>query len=580
MAGVLPDWLSGDQGTGILAALARAMQASGPTMGGAPGLPNPAPIGMGAPARMAGGPALPGQFGQAPPPGALSGAPPPPMAAPAMPPPINVGMAPGMANPTDQSALPPMAAPVAGTAPPGMAPPPPAAESSPGGFLGAGSGGMLDRIMGGMSANSNAMLGLAAGIGQGRNWGEGLGKGFQNAATLGQLDIKSNALQTTYLALRQALIAQGKTPQEAHGIALAGATNPELLKLIAPGIIEGAPKLQETGTDPLTGQKTFASYNAAKQTLTPFNTTAGVAGATPSSQQLFDQIEQGRAAGQTPQQLIQTLPNNLRDGVDAMVSGRALPASLSMRGAARDLTVRLAHAVDPSFDETMIPMRTTFARGMAQTGPATPGGQKLLLNTALQHAGEASDALVDLHNSNGILTGVPGSGPVANAYNAIANSSSKMGEVKTRLGDVAQKLGGEVGKLYSGSSGGGLAEREATTGRFGDTNTPYQSVGALEATRNLILDKLNALQNQRDQAYGSSGENIHPLIDPQTKIALAKIDANIARLRGTEPNAAAPGAAPAAPAAAPAAPKSKQEYDSLPKGTSYIAPDGTPRTKS
>jgi hypothetical protein len=217
----------------------------------------------------------------------------------------------------------------------------------------------------------------------------------------------------------------------------------------------------------------------------------------------------------------------LRSGVQAMVEGRSLPSHLSNRGQARDLTVRLAHSIDPGFDETMIPARTTFAR--EQAGKASPKG---LLNTSLQHVAELSDSLVNLHNSGfNSVDWLPGSGVAANLYNRATNSASKYGEVVNSVNETADRAAGEIGKLYSGKDGGGIAERDATRSRFSHTNTPQQSIGGLEATKKLIEGKLNSLTAQRDQNYGTSGERIFPLIDAATKVAIAKLDANIAKLR-------------------------------------------------
>lgn len=321
-------------------------------------------------------------------------------------------------------------------------------------------------------------------------------------------------------------------------IAQAAALNPEIMKTIAPAYFDTQPKLQETGTDPLTGQKSFAIYRPNKASLTqaPVASPQGqtqAAGVPATMQQVFGSIEKGQQSGAPQEQLLQNVPASMRNAVQAMIEGKAIPSNFSFRGASRDLAVRLAHMIDPTFDETLIPQRQQFARGMAQTTPNSPGGQKLLLNTALQHAAEASQAIADLHNRNGPLPDwIPGSAMAGNVVNAVGNSANKFSDAKQRLADSAQKLSGEVGRLYSGAQGGGEYERLQTAGRFSASSTPEQFIGALTATKNLILDKLNSLQNQRDQVYGQKGENIYPLVDKQTQAAIQKIDETIAKLRG------------------------------------------------
>jgi hypothetical protein len=248
---------------------------------------------------------------------------------------------------------------------------------------------------------------------------------------------------------------------------------------------------------------------------------------------MFNAIERGRASGLPPEELLKSVPNSIRNVVDAMISGKSIPTNLPPRGPSRDMVMRLAHAIDPNFDETLIPQRQTFARGMGQTSPSSNGGQKILLNTALQHGAELADALEELHNTGGPLPEwLPGSGPVANVVNRIKNTASSQGGTVKRVNETAARASGEVGKLYSGSAGGGETERLNTARDFSQTNTPAESAGALEAFRNLIFGKMNSLQTARDQVYGSHGENIFPILDPKTKEALNKIDQTIARLKG------------------------------------------------
>src|SRR6185503_5032057 len=109
---------------------------------------------------------------------------------------------------------------------------------------------------------------------------------------------------------------------------------------------------------------------------------------------------------------------------------------------------------------------------------------------------------------------------VAHLQNNIANSSTTQAGKVNKLSDIAQKLSGEVGKLYSGSSGGGEAERQATADRLSAAKTPEELAGALEASKNLIYSRLDALRAQRDAVYGSQGENIVDFLDPHTKQAL------------------------------------------------------------
>jgi hypothetical protein len=476
-------------------------------------------------------------------------------------------------QPFPSNDLPQNSAPTQGTMPPA---PPPAVPSG-------GLGSMLAGLFGPSQANAQPLQqqvpqaqepGFGDRLGAGlANFGAGHGllgglSGLVSGLSSGVRTDPAGMMLQQQASTYRALVGAGVPP----AVAQAAALNPEVMKTVAPQLYQ-KPQLVDEGQDPLTGRKFHSIYNPNTQQLTEVTPQGaqGAQGMPATTQQVFDQIEQARNAGAPQQQLLQAVPNSLRDGVSALLRGGAIPSNLSMRGQARDLAIRFAHAIDPTFDETLIPQRVAFAHGMAQTTPNSFGGQKLLLNTAIQHAGEIADRYLDLHNSNGVLTGVPGSGMVANAYNAIKNSSSDKGDTTNAINDIAQKLSGEVGKLYSGASGGGEAERQATAGRFSTSNTPQQTIGALEATKSLILDKLNSLQNNRDQVYGAQGENIYPLVDKQTQAALQKIDGAIAKLRS--------GGEAQQQSGAPPKITNQADWAKLPKGTQYVAPDGSVRTK-
>jgi hypothetical protein len=322
------------------------------------------------------------------------------------------------------------------------------------------------------------------------------------------------------------------------------------------------PQLQlVNGTDTLGRQMPVGTFNPRTGTLSRFGAQSGTGTGTGTGDssdvgglsQSFQKIAQMRQGGAPMDQLLQQVPIDLRDGVSAMIQGRAIPQNMSFKGPARTAAVLWSHAVDPTFDETIIPERTKFATGMAQVSPSSFGGQKILLNTALQHVGDLADVASSLGNTSGPLpTWFPGGASLAHGINSAENTSADQAAKINQLDDIAAKASGEIGKLYSGSAGGGEGEREQTQSRFAGNKTPGELAGALEATRDLISGKLNALQAQRDQVYGSTGENIFPLIDPPTKAALQKIDNAIAKLRG-QPSASQPAAGPSQAVAPPAA---------------------------
>lgn len=125
--------------------------------------------------------------------------------------------------------LPENAMPTSGVAPMGLVPPQATAAHAPsfGGpmnFL----GGVQDKI----NDNSNMLLGLAAGIAGGKNWGDGLSKGMTLAMTGGQLDTQQGNRNRT----QQFLLSKGMDPEMAHTVA----SNPTLLRSVLPKLMGGA----------------------------------------------------------------------------------------------------------------------------------------------------------------------------------------------------------------------------------------------------------------------------------------------------------------------------------------------------
>jgi hypothetical protein len=108
--------------------------------------------------------------------------------------------------------LPQSATPTSGAAPLALAPAP-APDTSP---------GFLDGLRGKISDNSNMLLGLAAGIAGGKNWGDGISKGLTLAMQGGQLDSKTGNSTLT----ARALLAKGVDPQTMQ----AAVANPLLMK--------------------------------------------------------------------------------------------------------------------------------------------------------------------------------------------------------------------------------------------------------------------------------------------------------------------------------------------------------------
>lgn len=332
-------------------------------------------------------------------------------------------------------------------------------------------------------------------------------------------------LNATY----QALIKSGVPDATARAAAL----NPEILKTVAGAYFDTAPKLTESGQDPITGQKNFVWAQPSKMQITPA-TPAGQAGSQGGNLASFGDAVKNGVQGET---LYDFLPAAMKNTVKAMIEGRMPPPStVAMRSPATLAMINAANAIDPTFDATTWRSRNTFNTQLGSAQPNSVGGQKTLMTTALGHLGELADAAAALDNSSG-----GGIAPLGNAVNAVKNRISTTQAAKVnRLNETADRFAGEVGKLYSGSQGGGVGEREQTRSRFGAARTPEELIGALEASRDLIHSKLVALESQRDQVMGPAAKQID-FLGEKGRAALARVDAAIAKMKSGAPSAASSG---------------------------------------
>jgi len=100
-------------------------------------------------------------------------------------------------------------------------PMPPSPQAS---FQDQGSGSVLGGLGNWLGNNSSTLMGLGAGIAGGRNWGEGLGKGLQNAMSGRALDQQRAGQDQTVAAL------MGRGLSE--DVARAAAGNPTMLRAV------------------------------------------------------------------------------------------------------------------------------------------------------------------------------------------------------------------------------------------------------------------------------------------------------------------------------------------------------------
>jgi spore germination cell wall hydrolase CwlJ-like protein len=278
------------------------------------------------------------------------------------------------------------------------------------------------------------------------------------------------------------------------------------------------------GQDPNTGKSLYGFINTKTGAVRPYNVPQ--TGNAPAGS-----LQDAMKAGVTGADLYQYMPPDRAKTVKAMIEGRMPPPSTTaMRSPATMQLIDAANAIDPNFDATTWKTRSTFNQQFGSQLPSSIGGQKVLMGTALGHLGEVAQSAADLGNSDGL-----GIAKLGYAANYIKNQTTEQAAKVNALNDKVAKFSGEVGKLYSGSQGGGIHEREDTRNRLAGNMTSAELASGLEAARDLIASKQKALEDQAATIFGPEGAKKFDFVGPEGRDALKKIDDSIMKLRGQNP---------------------------------------------
>jgi len=240
--------------------------------------------------------------------------------------------------------------------------------------------------------------------------------------------------------------------------------------------------------------------------------------------------------------------------VKAYAEGRmAFPGGAAMRSPRMMQLLSLVSQYDPTFDATDFNARNKTVADFSTGGKS---GQKVqAINQALHHAGQLSDAIDALDNSN-VLPGI---------VNAPVNWAEQKLLGDTRMGvykEKADALAAELRKVYSGAGGGSLQELNAWQSNFDPNAGKDQQKAYLQGGMQLLQGAINSLADNYARGMGPKAD-FSKLISPQAQADLAKV-------MGTPATTAAPaGSSPIQLDTPPAASKYPGKVMTTPDGTKY-----------
>lgn len=299
------------------------------------------------------------------------------------------------------------------------------------------------------------------------------------------------------------------------------------------------PELKDAGTDPITGAKSYQEYDPNTHTMRPVAGAPGTAQAASQPGMLAKGVSQIDHALTGDAYLNQFGPE-IQSAVKSYINGDVLPTGnprmAGIANAAKTIAQKYGQDTGQPVSDTMYAEKRKYRTELGSNQPSTAGGQAKAFNQGIEHMGALATTLEQLDNSNGL--GVPFLADIINTGRQM--TSTEQSAISDKARGIGQTLSGEVGKLFSGSAGGGVEERRLTRDRFDSVKSPKQMAAALEGTLETMRGGLTALEGRRDQILGA--KNDVKFVTPDTEKKIAQIEGAIARLKGEKQGDAAPAA--------------------------------------
>lgn len=254
------------------------------------------------------------------------------------------------------------------------------------------------------------------------------------------------------------------------------------------------------------------------------------------------------------EEFISQLDPKIANQVRAIIEGRApYPTGMLLKTPYGQQLAAYVTQADPTFESANA---TARAKIQADYSTGTIAKTNNALNTAIKHMRQMSDAVDALDNYDagdmGVFTTT--ANLVKNAY--LTNSGDpRVTDFKSISGKVAE----ELTRAYRGA-GGAEADINRELEVLQAANSPTQLHSAIAKMAELLRSKIEANEAQYQSVMG-------PLVKPRpmiSKEAQEALDVISGRAEGGDKSQQ---------------PITEEEYNSLPSGTQFLAPDGTRRVK-
>lgn len=325
------------------------------------------------------------------------------------------------------------------------------------------------------------------------------------------------------------------------------------------------------------GGKKYGFVNAKARTINGQSVDDGArSAASGGSGGPFDNIDSSK----TGDEYLKQFPQEIQAGVKDYIEGRKMPTGNPRRSdIIRQVAGKYGADIGVPADDASFGARRTMLNDLQKTTPGSIGGQITSLRTAANHLATMASDAEDLGNWDA------GSSWLSRGVNTIRGLTTEQAAKMEKLKNDALRYGQEITKFYSGSPGG-EAERQHFLEALDAAKSPKELAAVIDAERQLIPGRGEELQNRITNTLGPRLAEKYRVHSSESDHSIKEAGDVVKRMRGdpdAPPKPEKKGDTAAAPkAAAPTAPKqisTKAEYDALPSGETYVAPDGSIRTK-
>lgn len=223
----------------------------------------------------------------------------------------------------------------------------------------------------------------------------------------------------------------------------------------------------------------------------------------------------GGGAFNTPavggEELLKSLEPGVAQQVKAIAEGRQKPPA-PIGGRISPLMTLVAQ-YDPTFDTTDYNARFKTAQEYSAGGQA--GRKVQAINQALHHAGQLSDAIDSLNNSDTAPAVV---NPVVNWFQRNIEGDTRQGVFQTK----ANALAAELRKVYASASGGTLEELNKWEKSFDINAGQQQQKAYLKAGMQLLTGAIDSLKENYTRGMGQRAD-FGKLIAPESQRVMDRI---------------------------------------------------------